>query len=77
MSKVVYKEDESFLHFINVKYRKLLGLCEKSNQFRTWDDYAVFLWLKYCKKNDEKYYAMLEEDFKEYADSQQERVRKL
>lgn len=61
-----------FTKWANIKYRKKLNLSETAVLFYSWDDYAMFLWLKLCKKNDEKYYELLEEDFKEFSDCQQE-----
>lgn len=77
MSKVIYTEDNPFVRWANIKYRKILGLSDQAVKFYSWDDYAVFLWYEYCKQNDDEYYSLLEEDFKEYSDSQQEKVKEL
>lgn len=77
MTKIYYQEQEPFLHWANVKYKKIMGWHPKDSRFREFDDYAVFLWYDYCKKDDEKYYEALENDFREYNDIQQQYIKEV
>lgn len=60
----------TFINFVNKKYRKELGLSPTAVKFYYWDDYAMWLYFKKYKKNDDRYYEALEEDIKEYSDLQ-------
>ena len=60
----------TFINFVNKKYRKELELAPTAVKFYYWDDYAIWLWLKKFKEDDDKYYEALEQDIKEYSDLQ-------
>ena len=64
------KRNITFVNFVNRKYGKELGVKTNGRMFNYWDDYAMWLYFKKYKKNDERYYEALEEDIKEYSDLQ-------
>lgn len=71
----VSKYDRTFISFINRKYQK------NKVDFKTWDDYALWLYYKICKCNTDFYYRKLEKDVWEYSDwqtgSPREREKKI
>ena len=54
---------------MNIKYSKIKK--ERNiDDFRYWDDYALFLFEELCDKDVERYYYLLEDDLKTYSDMQ-------
>lgn len=60
----VSKYNRTFVSFINHKYAKY------KTDFKTWDDYALWLYYRKCMCNTMLYYKMLEKDIWEYSDWQ-------
>ena len=70
------KKNVSFINFVNSKYRKLLNYSQTSVLFYDIDDYLLFLYFDYYKKDDDKYYSKLEDDLIEYSNQQQGIVKR-
>lgn len=67
----------TFINWVNRKYREELGIGKNGYKFIYWDDYAIWLYFEKYKKDDERYYEALENDIKEYSDSQTGREEDL
>ncbi len=66
----VSKYNRTFISFVKRKYVKY-GI-----DFKTWDDYALWLYYKYCKEDYTHYYKELERDIWDYSDFQTGTPRK-
>lgn len=60
----VSKYNRNFVSYINNKYKRY------KVDFKTWDDYAMWLYYKQCQGKTTLYYKMLEKDIWEYSDWQ-------
>ncbi|MBQ7030808.1 MAG: hypothetical protein IJN13_00355 [Bacilli bacterium] len=57
----ISKYDITTTTFMNKKYKNF------NVNFRNYDDYLIWLYYTFSKKNDIKYYNQLEDDFIEYS----------
>ena len=59
-----------FIDFVNKKYEKVLITTYEKKKFYYYDDYACWMFFNVCKEDYEKYYILVEEDWREYSNSQ-------
>lgn len=60
----ISRYDRTFISFINKKYSRY------KVDFKTWDDYAIWLFYKYSLSCTNIYYSVLEKDIWAYSDWQ-------
>ena len=59
-----------FIDFVNKKYEKVLVTTYEKKKFYYYDDYACWMFFNVCKEDYEEYYILVEEDWREYSNSQ-------
>lgn len=57
--------------YMNQKYKSYNVI------FESFDDYIMFLFYNLCKRDEKKYYSKLEDDFIEYSNWQEKRLREV
>lgn len=65
----ISKYDTKFLTFMNRKYHQY------NVNFEFFDDYILWLYYYFCKKNEESYYKQLEKDLWDYVEFQSGKER--
>ena len=74
MATITY---DSFIRFMNKKYREYLNLSKYAVLFYEWDDYSLWLFFEKNNGDVDEYYQDLEQDIMEYTEHQkEERERK-
>jgi len=59
-----------FIDFVNKKYKDKLPTTYKQEKFYYYDDYACWMFFNICKEDYEEYYVRVEEDWRDYSNTQ-------